>query len=240
MTTDVSIDQGGSRRPWRGLTVYLSGDGAHVYATTHDLVPGPRGEVEFGPAEPVTDSFLRTLAGGLGTEIPVEFLPDTILYRTNELLAWWVPAQRRSMFFAEHLTGFQPASGRPAPHPPLVFVASRTHLWVRALKRNQRPTRDTPLCVAPYLNTFAGGGVCLGTTPTPGSVGVAATGRWVDGFFNSAFTHLVGTSRLTRHPGGVEGLWVELAGSRRQFPVKHLTEAHQTLHTFVRSCLRTN
>lgn len=240
MTADVQIGQGNARRPWKGLTVYVSGDGNEVYATAHDLVPGPRGAVDFGPAEPVTDSFLRTLAGGLGTEIPLDFLPDTILYRTGELIAWWVPAQHRTMFFAEHLKQLQPASGKLAPHPALVFVASRSRLWVRALKRNQRPTQDTRLHVAPYMNTYANGGVCLGTMPIPRSVGVTAMGRWVDAFFNSSFTHLVGASRLTTHPKGVDGLWVELAGSKKQFPVKHMTEAHQTLHTFVRSCQRTN
>jgi len=240
MTADVLIDQGNARRPWKGVTVYLSGDGTSAYATAHDLVPGPRGTVEFGPAEPVTDSFLRTLAGGLGTEIPLDFLPDTVLYRTGELLAWWVPAQRRTMFFSEHLAQLQPASGRLAPHPALVFVASRTHLWVRALKRNQRPTRDTRLHVAPYMNTYANGGVCLGTMPLPRSAGVTATGQWVDAFFNSSFTHLVGASRLSTHPQGVAGLWAELAGSKKQFPVRYLAESHQTLHTFVRSCQRTN
>ncbi len=240
MTADVQIGQGNSRRPWKGITVYLSGDGKGAYATEHDLVPGPRGSVEFGPAEPVTDSFLRTLAGGLGTEIPLDFLPDTVLYRTGELLAWWVPAQRRTMFFSEHLEQLQPASGKLAPHPALVFVASRTRLWVRALKRNQRPTRDTRLHVAPYMNTYAGGGVCLGTMAVPRSAGVAAAERWVDAFFNSSFTHLAGASRLTVHPRGVAGLWAELAGSKKQFPIGHLAEAQQTLHTFVKSCLRTS
>jgi PRTRC genetic system protein B len=240
MTADVTIDQGNARRPWKGLTVYVTGDGTRAYATEHDLVPGPRGSVELGPAEPVTDAFLRTLAGALGTEIPLEFLPETILYRTSELLAWWVPAQRRTMFYAEHLKQLQPASGKLAPHPALVFVASRSRLWVRALKRSQRPTQDTRLQVAPYMNTYENGGVCLGSMPIPRSAGLAATAQWVDAFFNSSFTHLAGAARLSTHPNGVGGLWNELAGSKKQFPVRYLAEAHQTLRTFVRSCQHTN
>lgn len=240
MTADVQIGQGDARRPWKGVTVYLSGDGTRAYATEHDLVPGPRGTVEFGAAEPLTDSFLRTLAGGLGTEIPLDFLPDTVLYRTGELLAWWVPAQRRTLFFSEHLAELQPASGRVAPHPALVFVAGGGRLWVRALKRSQRPTRDTLLHVAPYMNTYVDGGVCLGSMPVPRSAGVAVTGQWVDAFFNSSFTHLVGASRLCTHPQGVAGLWSELAGSKKPFPVRHLAEARQTLHAFVKSCQRTS
>lgn len=90
------------------------------------------------------------------------------------------------------------------------------------------------------LHGYASGGVCLGTMPVPRSTAVSAMAQWVDAFFNSSFTHLAGASRLSTHPQGVAGLWIELAGSKKPFPIRHLAEAHQTLHTFVRSCLRTN
>lgn len=240
MQTDVQIGKGTSIQPWRGISVYIEGTGEVCYASVHDLVPNGRGGVEFGPAEPVTASFLRTLATGLGTAIPTEFLPESVLYRTSELLVWWVPPQQRTLFFAEHLAELRAASGKLAPQPPLVFAATHDRLWVRALKRNQRPTPDTRLCVAPYMNTYTNGGVCLGSMPVPRAANVSTMDRWVDAFFNSSFTHLGGASRLSTHPRGTAALWAELAGSRRQFPAKYLADARETLHSFVRACQPTS
>jgi hypothetical protein len=40
--------------------------------------------------------------------------------------------------------------------------------------------------------------------------------------------------RLTRHPGGFEGLWTSLAGKRKSFPLETLIVLPQTLAQFVR------
>ena len=42
---------------------------------------------------------------------------------------------------------------------------------------------------------------------------------WERGFYESAFTH-ANVGRLTRHEGGFEGLWSNLADKRRPFPVE--------------------
>jgi hypothetical protein len=56
---------------------------------------------------------------------------------------------------------------------------------------------------------------------------------WERGFYESAFTH-ANVGRLTRHPGGFEGLWTSLAGKRKPFPLKALIVLPQTLAQFVR------
>jgi hypothetical protein len=44
--------------------------------------------------------------------------------------------------------------GKKFPHPALVFAATEKHLSVRALPKDERPTRSTLLMSAPYWNTY--------------------------------------------------------------------------------------
>jgi hypothetical protein len=67
----------------------------------------------------------------------------------------------------------------------------------------------------------------------PGSATAAAISEWKRGFYGSAFTH-ANVGRLTRHKGGFEGLWSELAGKREPFPEATLIQLPQTLAEFVR------
>jgi hypothetical protein len=67
----------------------------------------------------------------------------------------------------------------------------------------------------------------------PDNATVAAIPDWERGFYESAFTH-ANIGRLTRHAGGFEGLWNELAGKRKPFPVGTLIRLPQTLTQFVR------
>jgi hypothetical protein len=66
----------------------------------------------------------------------------------------------------------------------------------------------------------------------PESSDIASIPAWVDGYFQSEFTHAAGAVRLISHPGGFIGLWKGLAG-RKQFPVQYLTDAGETLQEFV-------
>jgi hypothetical protein len=67
----------------------------------------------------------------------------------------------------------------------------------------------------------------------PDNATVAAIPEWERGFYESAFTH-ANVGRLTRHPGGFEALWSELAGKRNRFPVATLIQLPETLAQFVR------
>jgi hypothetical protein len=55
---------------------------------------------------------------------------------------------------------------------------------------------------------------------TPRSAGLAGLGEWVEGFFESEFTH-AGNVKITSHPEGRLGLWRDLVG-REAFPVQWL------------------
>jgi PRTRC genetic system protein B len=167
--------------------------------------------------------FLRTLARGLGLGMAPEVLPETVVMRTAEAIAWWVPAAVRSMFFSETSDG-KTLNGKLYPHPPLVFVVDGEHgLSVRALLEDRRPGPRSAIAIAPYWNVNQAGEVCLGSMVTPRSAGLASLGAWVEGFFQSEFTH-AGTVKITSHHEGHLGLWRDLAG-RRAFPPEWLIPA---------------
>jgi PRTRC genetic system protein B len=86
--------------------------------------------------------------------------------------------------------------------------------------------------MAPYWNTDSRGLVCAGSMRVPESSDIASTPAWVDGYFQSEFTHAAGAFRLTSHPRGFIGLWKGLAGKKR-FPVQYLIDAGETLQEFV-------
>jgi hypothetical protein len=66
----------------------------------------------------------------------------------------------------------------------------------------------------------------------PESPSVDSTEAWEQGFYESAFTH-ANVGRVTRHAGGHDALWAELAGKRRPFPADELIRLPQTLGQFV-------
>ena len=151
---------------------------------------------------------------GLRSTIAVEFLPDQVVARTPDLLAWWTPAAVRPMFFRDG-SELEGTSGKRFPHPPLLFVVCRTVLYVRALVATQRPRPDSKLAAAPYWNIDSNGAVCAGTMRTPKSLTVTSMAAWQQAFFQSEFTHPGGGGRLTKRRGGTAALWKSLAGKKR-------------------------
>jgi PRTRC genetic system protein E len=106
-----------------------------------------------GPGQSVTTGFLQTLAKGLGASVGAEVLPEHVLARTPELLAWWSGAQLRLMFFGDGKDEDKKLNGKMFPHPALVFMIHGRELFVRALAEDCQPTADTRLRNAPYWNT---------------------------------------------------------------------------------------
>jgi PRTRC genetic system protein B len=187
-----------------------------------------------GEAQEVTTDFVHRLAQGLGTAVPTEILPENVLARTAEMMAWWTPPGVRPMFFAPHDPDAYKLNGQRFFQPPLVWKVSDRDLWIRALQGDRRPTADTPLKIAPYWNVDGETGwTCQGSMRSPDDPSVNVIPLWERAFFQSEFTHHTGTRRLTTHPGGFLGLWSGLAGGRRKFPVKYLTAANETLQEFV-------
>jgi PRTRC genetic system protein B len=217
--------------------VLLYQDGSRAFATLHEVKHRSNEAPYLCAGQSVTTGFLETLAKGLGASMAAEVLPEHVLARTPELIAWWSRARPRLMFFGEGNAETRALNGKMYPHSALVFMIQGRELFVRSLAENRRPTANTRLCNAPYWNTDAHGRVCLGSMLVPDETGVASLTGWENAYFASEFTHPSGAVRLTTHPGGFLGLWSSLAGRKRAFPVKFLAESKQTLQELVKSDL---
>jgi PRTRC genetic system protein B len=229
---DVHVRIGNNQTFSLKQAVLLYQEGNRAFATLHEVKSRPDGPSYLGAGQSVTTGFLETLTKGLGANMAAEVLPENVLARTPELIAWWSPAQRRLMFFGGGNTETAKLNGKVYPHPPLVFMVHERELFVRALRENSRPKAETRLSNAPYWNTDAYGRVCLGSMRVPDEVGAKTIAAWEAGYFASEFTHPSGAVRLTTHPRGFLGLWPGLAG-RQHFPVRFLADSRQTLQGFI-------
>ena len=205
----------------------------HPFVTLHDVIH-EEAEVRLGTAQLLTPEILISLLADLGQSLPTEILPERVLVRTADTVAWWSPAQTRAMFFSNRggdkaLRGL---SGKQYPHPPLLFKVSGRSLWIRAMADNVRPVAETKLYMAPYWNCYDNAVVCTGTMRIPQETSVAVIESWEQAFFQSAFSHAAGVTKHTRHPGGVLALWRSLRGKKR-FPMRYLFPLQQTLEQFV-------
>src|SRR6266498_2071696 len=187
--------------------VLLYEDGSRAFATLHEVKHRPNEAPYLCAGQSVTTGFLEMLAKGLGASMGAEVLPEHVLARTPELIAWWSRARPRLMFFGEGSAETKALNGKMYPHPALVFMIHGRELFVRALTDNRRPTRNTRLNNAPYWNTDTHGRVCLGSMRVPDESGVESLAGWENAYFASEFTHPSGAVRLTTHRGGFVSLW---------------------------------
>jgi len=225
----------GSRRLLKlSAAVLIYSDGAGAFATQHEVkLPPEEGAPYIGEAQPLTTAFLRHLAQGLGSRVAPEILPVSVLARTLEMIAWWSPAQHRTMFFGSHSDAHPTLNGKRFPQPALVFKVDAGRLFVRALAENRRPQAEAKLRTAPYWNTDHRGFVCTGSMRVPEETNAESILAWERAYFQSEFTHAYGATRLTSFPGGFVALWKSLVGSEDDFPVEFLTDARQTLQQFI-------
>jgi hypothetical protein len=113
--------------------VLLYQEGNRAFAPLHEIKCRPNRPPYLSAGQSVTTGFLETLAKGLGANTTAEVLPEHVLARTPELIAWWGRAQSRLMFFGEESAETKKLSGKLYPHPALVFVIHEPELFVRAL-----------------------------------------------------------------------------------------------------------
>src|SRR5271165_5181622 len=230
-----SIDVGSELelKLYQAVLLYRNDHGNRFMATVHGVVQKEAdGTPLLGSGQLLSAAALRELTKQLGTSCPAEFLPENVVARIPELIAWWTPAAARPMFFRDgsELADF---SGNLFPNPALLFVVRNGVLFVRALPNNRRPNPDARLAAAPYWNIDSDGAVCAGTMRAPKSLTVASIPAWQQAFFQSEFTHPGGGGRLTKRRGGTTALWKSLAGKER-FPLATLVEL-DTLNQYLKN-----
>jgi PRTRC genetic system protein B len=205
----------------------------HPFLTVHEVVHDSDG-ARLAEGQLVTPKMLSDLLVALGRSAPLEILPERVLVRTAEAIVWWMPANTQTMFFSDRGddASLKKMNGRAYPQPPLVFKASGSHLSVRALLENRRPTSDSPMHMAPYWNCYDNGVVCTGTMTIPREKSVGSIEAWEKSFFQSEFTHAGGVRKHTRYSGGLLAMWQALE-SKKKFPVRYLVGLKQSLAEFV-------
>jgi PRTRC genetic system protein B len=229
-----SIDVGSELelKLYQAVLLYRNDHGNRFMATVHGVVQTDKSGVPtLGAGQLLSTAALREITRQLGASCPAEFLPENVVARTPEMIAWWTPAAIRPMFFRDG-SELADVSGKLFPHPALLFVVRNGVLFVRALHDNRRPDQDTRLAAAPYWNIDGNGAVCAGTMRTPKSLMVASIAAWHQGFFQSEFTHPGGAGRLTQRKGGTAALWRSLPG-KKVFPRSNLI-AMEALNEYLR------
>jgi PRTRC genetic system protein B len=231
MQVQIAIGENHRFELREALLVYYANQ--TTFITKHEVTPKQNTAPTLGPAQPLTVAFVESLVRSLGGGAAAEVFPENILAKSDRMIVWWTPAQRRQMFYQHSEGKAAGLNGRIFPHPPLVWRVADGQLKIRALTENKRPDAKTKLAVAPYWNLSDSGTVCTGSMRRPESASIAAISNWERGFYESAFTH-ANVGRLTRHQGGFEGLWNGLTAKRRLFPLQSLIVLPETLAQFVR------
>lgn len=238
MNTSVMIGSSHEFRLSRVLLVYGTSDYnsypyRHPFITVHEAVHDSDG-ARLAEGQLVTPKILSDLLVGLGRSAPLEFLPERVIVRTAETIVWWMPACVRTMFFSDRGgdAALKRMNGNAYPQPAMVFKASGSHLWVRALVKNQRPVADTKMSMAPHWNCYDNGVVCTGSMTIPREKSVKAIDLWEKSFFESEFTHAAGIRLHTKYSGGLLAMWQSLR-TKRIFPIHHLIELKQNFAEFV-------
>ncbi len=105
-----SIDVGSELelKLYQAVLLCKNDHGNRYMATVHGVVQKEAdGCPLLGAGQLLSTASLRELARQLGTGCPVEFLPDQVVARTPDLLAWWTPATVWPMFFRTEDDGEQ-------------------------------------------------------------------------------------------------------------------------------------
>ena len=99
-----SIDVGSELelKLYQAVLLYRNDHGNRVMATVHGVMQtDTNGAPALGAGQLLSTAALRELTKQLGTSSQAEYLPDNVIARTPELIAWWAPASVRPMFFRQ-------------------------------------------------------------------------------------------------------------------------------------------
>ncbi|MFH6987923.1 PRTRC system protein B [Flavobacterium collinsii] len=234
-TNNITKDFGTLYYPKSALVFYQSkGSNTDVYVEHFDM------DKNGNPvnAHPLTVREASALANSLQTEKEKNtaflksegILPSDILHihpnTEKGTVVWYTKAKQRQLYFVD---GLQIPNGI-ASVPPMIWYASKNSLTVFALASDRRPTVKTKLYHAPFFNIYEDGKVCMGTVSTDINNSASLeefTRSWEHYFFNSYFSHLLGTNSPVK--GNCVALWKSLVNSYKPFPKEVLKLKNKTL-----------
>ncbi len=234
-TNDITASFGTLYHPKSALVFYeTKGANTDVYVEHFDM------DKNGNPinAHPLTVKEAKVLANALQTEKDKDnaFLKSNGILPTNILhinpntdkgaVLWYTKAQRRQLYF---VSGLDIPNGM-AYVPPMIWYANKNSLSVFALASERRPTEKTPLYFTPFFNSYEDGKVCMGSVNiniTNSASVEEFTKAWEDYFFNSYFSHLLGSNSPIK--GNCVTLWKDLIQTGKPFPKEVLKKNNKTL-----------
>ncbi len=223
------------------ILIYESAGQANVnsnpVATIHRVHYRNNSPVILPGEAPTVDAMRKLIFSLSGSGHAIQFLPETLIGYSPSQLIWWCPSKVRQIFFkCKEGERENALSGKSVTHPSLLFSFRRKgrdfSLCVFALSDNIRPTLNTDLYQAPYLNVDVEGIVCLGNTTRPEVLTPESIPAIESNFFDTKFTHTnVDGPRLVGHPEGHSGFWRSLLGKRiKQVPSKYLFDIRRKVN----------
>lgn len=185
----------------------LYSNGTDVCLMQHGLsVAGD--EVVLGAGQQVTAGFLKTLRELYENKSSEQatFLPPNLLAQGYGKMLWVEEACPRPLLFqGAKDKSLQALDGQSFPQPRLVFYRTSHGLRVFAICETGRPTPQTQLYKAPYLNFLGKDLMCNGNVKLPASITPDTIAEHVDAFFLSNFVH--GSERRWAFDGSYSELW---------------------------------
>lgn len=147
------------------------------FATVHDVVKG-----KIQPGEAIDMKAYRAMLDSGKSRAPIDWVHPGTIAQGPGFVAWWVPPKERVVFFGGDSK--REAQKERLPFPAMLFVAgtSRRSLFC-FISKAETLSLDSPVCPSRMSNTYADGGVCLGSM----NVGRLTPADWEAGFFSSAF-----------------------------------------------------
>lgn len=169
--------------------LFHTADEGLALVTAHEVIHDRAGTAHIGPGRAALPSDERQLAALLTKRKrrgAVDIMPATVLYAQDEVLAWWIPSERRPMLVRDH-AGKDHAL--EVQWPALVALVVNRKLHIAAVATTDRPAADAKLYHAPLANTFAGTSVCTGSARLPAQQSISDIEAWTAVVTGTWFTH---------------------------------------------------
>jgi PRTRC genetic system protein B len=213
-----------------------------VLAARHDVIVDPgdkggKGAPVLGAGVPLDrrelDLMLRQIAGQPEAR-QRQMIPPDLLYLDESRMVWHTRVRRAPIYFRTGRAEWDAQmNGAEVLWPALLFRAERgsLHAWALEGEGKERPTPQTLLYLAPMMNFYGRGAMCIGSTPIPDLISLSTRGAWEQALYDTEFTH--GNhqgARFVAHPKGHDGLWREMRwrATFRGFPARYLVPAQPT------------
>ncbi len=224
--------------PVMSLVIYKSKNSysSSVYVESRKLEKTEKGVVMHAPvplSEDVFESLTKDFKKNAGSEMKHEpIIGSHILTATanpHPCIIWYQPARMIELNFRSN---YIKTKERKAWIPACVFMLRKSDLYVYALADDKRPTNETKLFNAPFLNVYEDGRICLGSANVGSKKAETfekEAERYERGFFMAEQNGGHPDPRKGKTP--LNKLWENLIKTGDKFPSKELTP-HKSIKTF--------